>query len=330
MGIILLTRACFSFHKSKMRGITAGASRRFIHYLIRMPQPEPGGSAGDFAGQVLQGMDSEHAAEIDARSKDEKEKPEATEPPGTEEGHDEPVKPDAVEPDPTEPPAATYKIGDREFTSVEDVVKEANRINGHNADVSGKFDELTTRAETAEADRDKVLAMNQRWKEYFDAQESGESGKRPDLDPDHIAEVTAQRISAKQSEDSLKAEIAQQVEHLESLENYDEVVEIVENCAECVNPVTGKLYTLRDAYAFACKQLGQKDLWDEEETPAPPVEAAPVEAAPAEPPKPAPKNPIKSGAARPSGSRGGGAPAKKAPGDEFVDRAIAEALPFGL
>jgi hypothetical protein len=292
-----------------------------------MPTPSEGVSASDFASRVQEGIETDDTA---ANPKDtvEKETPVATDPPSTDggKGQDGEPEPKGEEPKGEEEPAATYTIGEREFKSVDALVKEANRINGRNANLAGNLTKAEERAEKSETDLAKVLEMNKRWKEHFDALEKGEEGtKRPDLDPEHIAELTTEKLSKRQTEEAMKSALNEEVEHLESLSNYDEVLETVEACADCINPKTGKLYTLREAYTYACKELELEDEWEKEETP----EETPE---PVKPATPAPKSSkaVKSAAARPSGS-GGGAPApKKDPNDDWLDTALAEALPLGL
>lgn len=272
--------------------------------------------------------------------------------PATPEGDQEETpeaKPEGETTEPPKDPAAPHsepkldaplKIGTREFATVTDAVQEATRVLGHNAKLAGdvklaerRIADAETKATEAETRAKELTAANQQWAEWHKKHVAGEAaGFAPGHDPEAIARRTVDELETRRTEEERQVVILKDLGEIEATSNYAEIAELFTQVSDKVNPLTGKYFMPKEAYDFACKQLGKQNLLD-----APtPLEQIRETAKPAEPPAPvATKKPlplagknakvIASSAARPAnaGSRGGGT----TPEWSFEDEALSEAFP---
>lgn len=309
-----------------------------------MPEPiaPPGGQAGDATGLMTQIVAEEQAAraefvgtEVEGKPKestseetvtpDEKQEgtegtPESTTPEGEETETPEGAEEEA--PEGEEPPntSGPVKIGDREFASAEDALKEAARIMGHNGNLAGQLTNLTEHynslhatATSLKSALDQALQHNREWQEWFEQNNAGGDAPAP-IRGQNMEEVVKKVMLEQRREEEtgrVVAELKKEVEFIESLPNYHQVHGIIDRIADQRNPLTGRNFTPREAYAFACRELGIQNL----------IEKKPVS------PKPLAHPAAKNAAARPSAKKPSApAPARKE--KDFADRMLDEKYPL--
>lgn len=312
-----------------------------------MPEPlaPPEGQAGDATGLLTQ-IAAEEQAAIDAITKTEvpakpeestsdteptDEKKEGTEgtpeseeePEGEEatpeEGEEETTPPEGTE---TEPPKAggPVKIGEREFATTEDALKEAARIMGHNGNLAGKLTSLeadyTNLHNTASALKtalEQAAEHNRQWQEWYQATQEGKDVAAPVKEQD--VEAIVRKVDAERREAAETARILDElkkgVEEIEAAPNYLQVHPIIDRIADKINPLTGKPFTPREAYAFACREAGIPNLLDKKP----------------EPPKPVANPAARKAAARPASNKAP-APGAKPKQKDFADRMLEEQYPL--
>jgi len=278
-------------------------------------------------GQAVPEIESKQDVPEPSKSDDEKQKDDgkADEP---EAQKSETTKDDKPKEDkdkkPEETKSATVKIGKQEFASVEDAVREATRIMGRNAELSGQLKQANARAEEAtqalesvKAQLDEALKVNQQWAEWYEKATAGETAepphaKQPSID-EVVRKVLAEQEAARAEAERMKA-IEAEFEKVQNAPNYPQVAETIYKIADQINPLTGKYFTPKEAYEFACRMAG---IVPELETTAPP----PV------PPKSPVNSAVKSSAARPSGS-GRLAPQQETRVTTIEDEYLAKAFPL--
>lgn len=186
----------------------------------------------------------------------------------------------------------TFKIGERQFKSVDEVVKEATRVIGRNANLAGEVRTLTKAKSELQKELDAAYEVNQKWVKWAE----DKVGAPPSHDPKLIAAETAKALKASKDEESTVEDLTKRIDALKELENWSETEEIVEKLADKINPLTDKHYTPEEAYDLACHNLGLDNLREEEDEEE--GEGAKKKAAA----KPKPKSAVKSAAARPTGA----------------------------
>jgi hypothetical protein len=312
-----------------------------------MPEPlaPPGGQAGDATGLLTQIAAEEQAAveafvspEVPPKPKESTsateatdEKKEATE--GTTESEEEPASEDATPEEgeeETPPPEGTeeeppkaggpVKIGEREFATADDALKEAARIMGHNGNLAGQltqaqeaYTNLHATASTLKSALDEAVAHNQQWQEWYQGTQEGKKMPAPikEQDIESLVEKIEAKRRGRQEESDMLAELKKGVEEIEATANYHQVHPIVDRIADKINPLTGKPYTPREAYAFACREVGVQNLLEKK----------------AAPPKSVVNPAARNAAARPAPKKAtgaGGKPQEKG----FADRMLDEKFPL--
>lgn len=273
------------------------------------PAPEGEKEAGTEtpAESEPKGDEGEEEEESD-ETPDPKKKPDETEPP------EDPEKPKPI------------KLGNREFATTEDALAEAERLVGHNANLAGQVNEAARRIVRYEKEivpdlqtkLKEAYAVNQQWQEWHEAQQNGEAGDAPKAGvPAEAVEGIVERKLAeertKQETEQVIASMKQELEVIEKLPNYAQAYDLMFQIADKSNPLTGKNFTPKEAYAFACKQLGIENQ----------LEKKPV------PPKPAVNPAAKNAAARPTPTAGSAKP-KAQPKVEIdeADEELAKAFPL--
>lgn len=234
------------------------------------------------------------------------------------------TKPDEGEEKPTEEEGkpGTFKVGNREFSKVEDAVAEANRIAGRNAKLSGDLKTATEATEKAQKEADGLKAQiadlraaNKAWEDW-----SKDQGERPaikETDAGDIADQVIAKLSKRDTEKAEKDAAQKELEAVEAAANYDDVSELVEKLSDKINPLTDKHFTPTEAYRYACRELGLENLVEKKAEPTPKAEEKPPETKIAKPP-------VKAAAARPTGAAPTAPPKKDA--RDAVDEMLDEAL----
>lgn len=267
-------------------------------------KPEPSGDAEDGKGEGQDpGKDVQPGSEEEGKDG---EKPEGPEDKGKKE-----------DPKPEPPKAATLKIGKREFASPEEAVKEATRIMGHNAELSGdlraKEAELTNLRATSsqlEAQLAEAVRFNQEWQAWYKSQAENGNVPVPAVREQPIEEVVTKvvaKLRDAERETQMQSAMKAEFDKVQTTTNYPQVAETIYAIADKVNPITGRYFTPIEAYQFACRHLGIAD-----ELTATSTEPASKPAA-STPPAPATNPAVKQGAARPSAS------GRRAPASARVD-----------
>lgn len=221
-----------------------------------------------------------------------------------------------------EAPKAQYKIGNVEYATAEDALKEATRIIGRNANLAGDLNRVGKtvdeyKTQLAERDRtiQEALKANKEWEEWAKANANGEERAMPNLPtPDDIAEKVYQKTREYSEKEKQTQAITQEFNDVTALSNWNDVEATIRAIADKVNPLTGKSFSPKEAYRFACNELGLENLLIKK----PDTKIA----APATSPKPK-DNTVASAAARPTASRGtASAPAQKRDDidDELMER----------
>jgi hypothetical protein len=277
-------------------------------------KPEPSGEQVDGKGKgQVPGKDVQPGPEEEEQ---EQEKPEGPEDKGKKE-----------DPTPEPPKAATLKIGKREFASPEEAVKEATRIMGHNAELSGdlrvkeaEIANLRATSSQLEAQLAEAVRFNQEWQAWHKSQSENGNVPAPTVREQPIEEVVT-KVVAKlrdaeretQTQSAMKAEF----DKIQTASNYPQVAETVYAIADKVNPITGRYFTPLEAYQFACRHLGIADEIAAQST------AMAQKPAASTPPSPATNPAVKQGAARPSASgRRAPAPARIDEVDDVLNNAF--------
>jgi hypothetical protein len=190
------------------------------------------------------------------KQEDEKEEAEApTEETTTEEATEE----DVEQPKP-------LKIGEREFATTEDALKEATRIIGRNAQLAGDTKRFKSEAQEFKAKYEEALRVNSEWANLFEKSkkrqgqedtEDFEETPKAKFDPEEVAtkaaRAAAAEIRAEQAREIQTQKMMQELNEVVALPNYDEVSETIELLSDKINPLSGKYYTPKEAYEFACK-----------------------------------------------------------------------------
>lgn len=286
-----------------------------------------GGFSVDTTGLDEQ-IAADDAAAFDASRQEVAKEPPANEPvpEGDTKTGDEEVKPlddQKKEPEDSKPDDGTVKVGNRIFASVQDAAKEADRIIGRNAILAGDIAQLNEKVSSTasalkekEAQLQEALRINAEWVAWQKNTEEGKAAAVPGTDPDAIAERVAAKLHQREASKSQNEIIQREVDEIAKAPNYSDVYSVIANLADKTNPFTGKPFSPREAYAFACQHKGLQNLLD---TPPSVVEA----------PKPVEKKTntqsIKNAAARPSGTR----TVQTAPKTEWTpeDEELARAFP---
>lgn len=314
-----------------------------------MPEPlaPPEGQEGDATGLLTQIVGEEQASrdtfidskvtkspkESTSKPNDEKPKvpadtteseptPEGEEPKADTEPEEGEEPEEGTEPaDKPEPPKdnGPVRIGEREFATTDDALKEAARIMGHNGNLAGQlrdlgehYQTLHSTATSLKTQLDEAVRYNQEWQEWYNNTREGKETAAP-VKQQNLEEVVEKVMSKQKQEESERRELEdlrKEVELIESQSNYPQVYAIVDRIADKLNPLTGKPFTPREAYAYACREVGVPNLLDKK--PAAPKPLA----------TPAARN----AAARPSTKKGPApAPAKE---KDFADRMLDEKFPL--
>jgi hypothetical protein len=240
----------------------------------------------------------------------------------------EPVSEEAKEEAPAETPAETeekpaepqakpvYKIGNVEYATADDALKEATRIIGRNANLAGDIRNAHGELESAkatiaerEAKLQEAIAANKEWQKWAEANAAGENKPMPNIpDADAIAEKVLQKQQEASRQESTKAALTAEFNEVTALPNWDDVEPTIRQIADKLNPLTGKHFTPKEAYRYACHETGAENLLIKK----PEAKPAPV------PVKPK-TNPIASAAARPTASRGNPSGTAKPQRDDIDD-----------
>lgn len=231
-----------------------------------------------------------------------------------------PAEPESPETPAEEAPAdaqekPVYKIGKVEYATADDAFKEATRIIGRNANLAGDLktsrEEIeTARATIANHERtlQEALRANKEWQEWAQAQAAGENKPIPNLpDADAIAEKVWQKQQEATRQESARTALTTEFNEVTALPNWDDVEPTIRKIADKLNPITGKHFTPKEAYRYACNETGVENLLIKKS-----VAPAPVK------PKVNAPNAIASAAARPTASRGA-APAPQKKRDDIDD-----------
>jgi hypothetical protein len=170
---------------------------------------------------------------------------------------DEPEgKGDEEKPETKDDDSKAYKIGNREFSSVDDAMAEANRIVGRNAKLSGDLKKFQSEIK-------KLTEINEQWSGWAAKRTKGDPQESPEpeaIDPEMIAEKVIQKMETKKIDTESEKAMAKEVEELEALDNWDDVQEVVEKLSDKENPLTGKPFTPKEAYRMAVHELDLEDL----------------------------------------------------------------------
>lgn len=261
---------------------------------------------------------TEAPAESEPKGDEGKEEEESDETPNPEK------KPDGTEPpkDPEKP--NPLKLGNREFATPEDALAEAERLIGHNANLAGQVKEAATRIVRYEKEiipdlqskLKEAYAANQQWQEWYEAQQSGEAGEAPTAVPAEAVEGIVERKLAeertKQETEQMLSAWEQDVKAIEKLPNYAQAYDLMFQIADKTNPLTGKNFTPKEAYVFACKQLGIENQL--EKKPAPP--------------KPSVNPAVKNAASRPTSNAGANKVKTQQVELDEADEELAKAFPL--
>lgn len=212
----------------------------------------------------------------------------------------------------------TFKIGDRTFATVDEVVAEADRVIGRNGLIAGDLRKSNTERDDAVSALKEAKAINEQWVQWYKDKNNGAAP--PSADPAAVAREMAKILRQEGDAREAVASLKTRTESLKGLDNWSQVSEIVEKLTDKENPITGEKFTPEQAYDQACIHLGLSNLRSAAKAP----EAKPAEAAkkPEEKPGKA-KAPIKSAAARPSGAGSPAAPKPKAKDDSGIDDLLA-------
>jgi len=203
-----------------------------------------------------------------------------------------------------EPEDQTVKIGNREFASVDDAIKEANRVIGHNANLAGQVTTLQGENETLRTGLKELREANQEWAAWAASIKAGK-----DIDPKMLIKATLDEYKNSQSQAEGEKQMHAELNELKQLSNFTELVPHMYKIADRVNPLTGEFFTPREAYRFVCQYFGLENQLDKKP------------ASPQVPKKPAPKAPVAPPVpARPTGANQTKTPPKKnAPDDADIE-----------
>lgn len=162
-----------------------------------------------------------------------------------------------------------YQIGSEQFSSIDSVVARANELMGRNANFVGENKNLKTQVETLQQQVDEAYKINKQWQEYYDENNTDVDeppNKQPQLSPEELANLTAQKIQQQQQQERLEREKAERAsvvreEHtkISHLPNFAELSidywRIIEN--EVNDPLTGQPFSSPTrVYDYLCKEKG--------------------------------------------------------------------------
>lgn len=258
--------------------------------------PEPASQTGDLLGQVL-GDRQPEASPVEEKGEGEKSEPEQAPTDDKKEGDDGTATPEGEAPKEDKPDDGqqkTVKLGNREFQSAEEALKEANRVVGHNANLASEVSTYKTKVSELEAKVQEALEANAKWAEWAEANAKGEETEKPNTPK--LEEVVRKVLEERDNRDQMKTveqQMKTEVEKLQTFGNFDEALPMLKDLADKTNPQTGKNFTPYEAYEYTCWKLGlENELTKKEPTkPVSPAEGAMKAASrPAGTPKsPAPK-----------------------------------------
>lgn len=201
-----------------------------------------------------------------------------------------------------------FKIGNKEYSKIEDVIEQANKMNGRNAYLAGQVKHFKSEAQTLSEQLRTAAEYNKQWAQYFDTLKAQgriidegtepEAQPKKDLDVDELTARTSRKVveelEARENEKTLKQQLRQELTEISQLSNFEDVSELIETLSDKINPITGKYFTPKQAYKHACIELGiENELIAKKQQPA--VQT--------QPPKKVAKQIITSSAARPTATR---------------------------
>jgi hypothetical protein len=152
------------------------------------------------------------------------------------------------------------KLGNREFATVDEAIKEAERVVGHNANLASEVTTFKTKFQDTQTKLEEALKANQEWAEWAEAQKSGEKTELPNQPKleDVVRKVLAER-EAHDHIKTLEVKLKSEVDQLQTLSNFNQALPILQKLADQVNPSTGSKFTPFEAYKYACWELGLKN-----------------------------------------------------------------------
>lgn len=227
-----------------------------------------------------------------------------------EESTDEDEKPEAK--------PKSWKVGNQEFASPEALAREANRVVGRNGQLAGELRTKESQIATLSSERDEAAAKVKEWEEWAASLDGGEQKPSPankPLDPDDLAERVYQKGEARRLQAERESSLRKEVDTLQSLPNYGEVADVVFDIADAINPITKRVFTPKEAYAYACREVGVENLWDKQQ-----VKPAAV------PPKKIDRSTVKSAAARPAVGRNGTEAPKAKHEPTFAEEMLSQSM----
>ncbi len=272
-------------------------------------------------GSTSKTAEEQLLSEIDSEESTEDNKTDDTEDVDSDEEESEPESEDEGEEDESKT-AKTYRLGNQEFATAEDAIREATRIIGRNAQLAGDLHAKETETSRLQTALQEALQANQEWQEYYASLEAGNPGVKPTekpLDPDEFAARVEERVTQREQARAAKAQNETEINVLFALPSFREVVNDVRNLADKINPFTNKLFTPFEAYDLAVARHG---IANERTRVAPPKAAETTKA------KKIDRTQIKKAAALPTN---GGASASGKPsqgGRDFADELLSEQILF--
>ena len=243
-----------------------------------MENAAPGGSIGDTLSLEAQIIDdsSKGLNEIAPKEKvvEEEQKPESkpkedapADPSGESDEKPEvaPLEEDETPEEKKDESEVAYKIGSKQFGDVKDVVREANRLMGHNSNLVGQINTIKSQAEEAQTQLAEAIKVNQQWVDWYNKSQNGEDDKEESpapakkeaiIDPVAIAKQIKEELNNDKKRDELIEMYKTQHASVEATSNYYDIVETYNALSDKINPLTSNYFTPTEAYEFACKHHG--------------------------------------------------------------------------
>jgi len=137
----------------------------------------------------------------------------------------------------------------KDFTDINEVVKEANAVLGRNAKLAGDLDDTIEKMEKMEEQMKEAIEANKKWQEYYSKDE------QPDLTGDKL-EKALEKIEAKKAEVEKAKQRETEFEELQTEADFPEVLSEMrlvqrEKGDDWVNKMTPK-----ELYNYAKHRLG--------------------------------------------------------------------------